>query len=538
MTSSLLPRRRKRAAVAVLAAVAAAVPVAGCGGSSGSSGGGGNAGADPAAFLPASAPVYVELQVRPTGDLAANAKTVAGKVLRTSDPAGKVVGWLDDAIGDKGASYEKDIAPWLGQRAGLALLGIGAGGHDPDVVLAVASKDDDAAQKFIDARAAGGKTETYRDVKYQYKASDDLAAAVVDHVVLAGTQKAFKSAVDARSGAKLADAGAFKSARDEVGTDGLGFLYADPVKFFNLFAGAASGSLSSSNAQGLKMFQGLLAGTGLQSVAASLNVARDAVQVDAAAVGLKGGASKAAGSGDGPGAAAAVPAGSWLSLGVGDVGGLAQQALRSSAVSGMTGGMDPETLLNGLKSQLGIDVQKDLLSWMGDAALFVRGTSKSSLNGALVVHSKDPAASRAAIPKLRKLLLGLNVKAGAVSSSGGVEGFSVREPSVPGGAIDIAAKDDKFAIAIGSGALRDALSGGDELGSTAPYKTAAGLLGGDTKPSLFLDTPQVVTLLSSFAGNDAKWAKAKPTLSTFGPAAAGLSKTDGAIHLKAAVSVP
>ena len=89
MTSSLLPRRRKRAALAVLAAIAAAVPVAGCGDSSGSSGGGGNAGADPAAFLPASAPVYVELQVRPSGDLAANAKTVAGKVLRTSDPAGR-----------------------------------------------------------------------------------------------------------------------------------------------------------------------------------------------------------------------------------------------------------------------------------------------------------------------------------------------------------------------------------------------------------------------------------------------------------------
>lgn len=537
MTSSLLPRRRKRAVVAVLAAVAAAVPVAGCGDSSGSSGGGGNAGADPAAFLPASAPVYVELQVRPSGDLATNAQTVAGKILRTSDPAGKVVGWLDDAIGDKGASYEKDIAPWLGQRAGLALLGMGASSHDPDIVLAVASKDDDAAQKFVDARTSGGKAETYRDVKYQYKASDDLAVAVVDHVVLAGTEKAFKSAVDARSGAKLADSAAFKSARGAVGTDGLGFLYADPLKFFNVFAGAASGSLSAGNAQGLKVVQQLLAGTGLQSVAASLNVAKDAVQIDAAAVGLKAGAAKSASGGDGPGAAAAVPAGSWLSVGIGDVGGAVQNALKSSAASGVTGGMDPETLMNGLKSQLGVDVQKDLLSWMGDAALFVRGTSKSSLSGALVVHSKDPAASRAAVPKIRKLLDGLGVKAGAVSSSGGTVGFSIRQRSVPGGSIDVAAKDDKFVIAIGSGAAQDALAGGASLGSTEPYKTAAGLLG-DTKPSLFLDTPQVVKLLSSFAGNDDKWAKAKPTLDTFGPAAAGLSTTDDVVHLKAAISVP
>ena len=104
---------------------------------------------------------------------------------------------------------------------------------------------------------------------------------------------------------------------------------------------------------------------------------------------------------------------------------------------------------------------------------------------------------------------------------------------MPGGAIDVAAKDDKFVVAIGSGAAKDALSPAALAGRPDPYRTAAGLLG-DTKPSLFLDTPQVVTLLSSFAGNDAEWAKAKPTLDTFGPAAAGLTKTDDAVHLKAA----
>ena len=56
-----------------------------------------------------------------------------------------------------------------------ALMGLSARSDDPDIVLAVASKDDDAAQKFVDARVKDGRTETYRDVKYQYKASDDLA---------------------------------------------------------------------------------------------------------------------------------------------------------------------------------------------------------------------------------------------------------------------------------------------------------------------------------------------------------------------------
>src|SRR4051795_6825166 len=116
MASPLLHRPRSRT-LAVLAAAAAAVPVAGCGDSS--SAGGGNAAADPASFLPASAPVYVEAQVRPGGDLKANVQTVGGKILRTDDPGGKLVGLIDRKLRDVGAIYAKDIEPWLGQRAGL-----------------------------------------------------------------------------------------------------------------------------------------------------------------------------------------------------------------------------------------------------------------------------------------------------------------------------------------------------------------------------------------------------------------------------------
>jgi uncharacterized protein DUF3352 len=529
MTSSLLPR----SLAALVAAAAVALPIAGCGDSSGGSGGG-NAGADPAAVLPASAPVYVEAQVRPEGDLKANATVVAGKILRTGDPGGKVVGWIDGALKDDGASYAKDIAPWLGQRAGLAITSVGAGGNDVDVVGAIASRDDDAAQKFIDSRK-GVAARTYRDVKYKYKADDDLALAVVDHAVVVGTEKGFKSAIDAQSGDKLADSAMFKKARAVVGTDGLGFAYADPGRLFDLAVGAASGTSVGGNAASLKAFKGLLTGSGLQSVAASLSVARDAVRVDAAAIGLK----TKAGKGDGPAAAAAVPAGSWLSVGVGDVGGTVASAIKSFGSAGATGGVDPETLLQGLKSQLGIDLQKDLLSWMGDAALFVRGTTADDLGGALVVKSKDPAASQASIGKLRTLLKALNVSVTSLRDApAGASGFSVKVGSSLPDRIEVAAKDDTFVVAYGKDALKDALSPPSPLGDSAPFKTAAGLLEG-AEPSLFLDTPQVVTLLASLAGDDDEdFRKAKPTLDTFGPAAAGVSSDGDVTRLKAAVSVP
>jgi hypothetical protein len=530
MRSSLLPRL----AVALAAVAAVAVPIAGCGDSSSSSSGGGNAGADPAAFLPASAPVYVEAQVQPTGDLKANATTIAGKILRTGDPAGKIVGLIDQGLKDDGASYAKDIAPWLGQRAGVAITGVGAGGEDPDVVAAIASRDDDAAQKFVDGRP-GGSSRTYRGVSYRYKADGDLAVAVVDHAVVVGTERGFKSAIDARAGDTLAESAVFKKARATVGTDGLGFAYADPGRFFDLAASAVSGTAAArANAAQLKMFKGLLTGSGLQSVAAKLDVASNALRIDAAAIGVKA----PVGGGDGPGAAAAVPAGSWLSIGVGDVGGTITKAIGSLGSSGATGGLDPETLMQGLKSQLGVDVNKDLLSWMGDAALFVRGTSMSDLGGALVVQSKDPAASQKAIGTLRKLLGSLNVKTGALSGAGssGASGFSISLGPLPSG-IDVAAKDDKFVIAYGKDALADALGGGNALGDSDPFKTAAGLLDG-AKPSLFLDTPQVVKLLSSVVGSDEGFQKAKPTLDVFGPAAAGVSSDGDVTRLKVAVAVP
>jgi hypothetical protein len=479
--------------------------------------------------------VYVEAQVQPDGELASNLKSVAGKILRTPDPGAKVVGWIDDALKDDGASFGKDVQPWLGQRAGLAVTAVGAGGDDVDVVAAVASKDDDAAKKFVDAEAGkGGVERTYQGVEYRYKADGDVAAAVVDGAVVVGTEKGFKSAIDAQKGGqKLADSAAFKKARDVVGTAGAGFAYADPGRFFDLAAGAAAGKLSQGNAQSLQAVKGLLTASGLQSIAASLNVAKDALQIDAAAIGVKA----TQGGGDGPGAAAAVPAGSWLSVGIGDVGGTFENVLKG--FGGAAGGISPDALLQGLKSQLGIDVQKDLLSWMGDAAVFVRGTTTKDVNGALVVTSKDPAASKAAIPKLRRLIEGAS-HSKVVALKGGVAGatgFSVDAGSSLPSTIDVATKDDKFVIAIGAGALRDAFSPPAKLGDSDPYRTAASLLG-DAKPSIFLDTPQVVKLLGSAAGGDEDFQKAKPTLDAFGPAAAGVSSSGDVTRMKAAVSVP
>jgi hypothetical protein len=168
--------------------------------------------------------------------------------------------------------------------------------------------------------------------------------------------------------------------------------------------------------------------------------------------------------------------------------------------------------------------------------VFVRGTSMRDLGGALVIDSKDPASSRRAIGKLRTVLTTFGVRSRPLKGVAGAEGLTLRAGKLPGGVL-LAAKGDKFVIAYGRAALKDALAGGATLGSTAPFKTAAGLLGG-AKPSLFLDTPQLVKLLGAVARGDQGFAKARPALEAFGPAAAGASTEGDVLRLKVAVAVP
>jgi len=524
MTLSFLPR--PRALALVVAAVA--LPVAGCGGASSSAGG--DAGADPASALPASAPLYVEAQVRPQGEQRTGAVAVGRKLLHTSDPAGKVIAMFDKAIRDKGASFEHDVDPWLGNRVGLAVTSL-RGQGEADYAVAIASKDDDKAKAFVAYRAQRDKAaeREYHGVKYAVDPRDHTAAAVLGHTVVVATEPAMKAAIDASKGDSLSEAKGFREARDAVGTDGLGFAYADPKRLFDAaLSGLSSGSGGATQAQALS---GLLGGSGLRSIAASLDVAPNALRLDAALVGAK---SVSTGAGDGPAAAAAAPADAWLSAGIGDLGGTLRKALAQQGSSGSFGGFSLDQLQRQLKGGLGVDLDKDFLSWMGDASLFVRGTSQSDLGGALVIASKDPAASRAAIAKIDKLLTTFGTTTQPLTGVAGAEGLTLDGPGST--RVEIAAKGDKFVIALGHGAVAAALGGGGTVGDTAAFKGAAALLEG-AKPSFFLDTPTAVKLLASFAGGKPDFQKAKPTLDVFGPAAAGMAKDGDTTHVKAAVGI-
>ena len=133
-----------RAIALSLICAVAALTATGCGESAGAGGD-----ADPAALVPASAPIYAEAAVQPTGERREDALAAAGKLLRTGDPAGKLRQLIDDGLAENGGglTWEKDFAPWLGEEAGVWASNLEA--QEPSWAVIVATKDAGAAETAL-----------------------------------------------------------------------------------------------------------------------------------------------------------------------------------------------------------------------------------------------------------------------------------------------------------------------------------------------------------------------------------------------------
>src|SRR5690242_18150905 len=99
-----------------LATAVAALVAAGCGGDDGGSG------SDPASIAPPNSPIFIDVAVQPEGDLQANLEGLAKNLAGIDDLGGLIVEQLENgaAPGDE-VDFEKEIAPWLGEHAGISL---------------------------------------------------------------------------------------------------------------------------------------------------------------------------------------------------------------------------------------------------------------------------------------------------------------------------------------------------------------------------------------------------------------------------------
>jgi hypothetical protein len=504
--------RIARRRLAVLAAAAFAVPIAGCGSSSSSSGGGAG---DPAKAIPASAPVYLEATIQPTGKQRTDLEAAGRKVLRTGDPAAKIKELIDKAAKKEGKSFDKDIKPWLGSKAAIAVTSMAAG--QPQFAVVVDSTDDAKARKLIEDDSSYKTKRSFEGTDYRFDPKDGTAGGVIKHYLVIASEPSFKQVATllGKGGDSLAGNKDLQAARAKVGGRP-GFAFVDLRGLVRTIAADGSANLGPTELAALdsvfKRFRAFGVGASADAQAVRLSVAS---------------LGPGSGTGRGPGAALPLeqaPGAAWLAFTQKDIGKTIAGVLQG-------GGTISDTIAQ-FEVASGLKLKEDLLSWMGDAAFFVEGDSLPALGGALVVQSTDPAKTRAAILKIKGLLRQFNQPVGA-TPPGTSPGFTLKVGArvAP---LQIGLAGSRFVIALGKTALRDAIQPTSTLGSKASFRSASGLLGATAKPSFYLDLQTVTRFIGLMAASSPSFQKAKPYLDAFTAAIGGGAggQTEIAIGLK------
>src|SRR5207248_3615428 len=87
-----------------------------------------------------------------------------------------------------------------------------------------------------------------------------------------------------------------------------------------------------------------------------------------------------------------------------------------------------------VRAATGLDLQHDVLSWIGDAAFFVSGETKKTIQGGVLIHSTDPSTSKATLAKIGRFAA--HARSGTKASSAripGATGFRLTDPTAPAG---------------------------------------------------------------------------------------------------------
>jgi hypothetical protein len=490
--------------IAVLSVTA--LPVAGCGGDE-------EAASGAAELAPAGAAFYGEFTIKPEGDQKRAVETILSKFPGGGQAGDKLKELIEKSLqeSDSGLSFEDDIEPWLGDEAGFFVSGLDPSAGFKATAVLVATEDEDQALKALEKSAEGDLTrKSYNDVDYIMDESggDSNSAAVFDGFVVLGNEPGVKAAIDASKGdSKLSDDDGFKNALDGASDDRLGLFYLNSPELTK--------TLQQQGAPLPESFKRFLE----EPFVATLDADDDGVLFEANIPEEIGKAF--AFMGQGSELLADMPADSWLAMGQTDFGKLLDFYV--DAFAGAAGGRD--AIEQQFLAATGLDLQKDVIGWMGDFGVFVRGTSVSELDGALVIETSDEAASKRFIDALERLARTQgqgDVQIGPLSAPGGGEGFTAQGNGLPK-PIHVFQRGGRVVFAYGDGAARDAVDARDKLGDSPEFTSTRDSLG-DYDVSLYVLMQPILALAESAgAGAEADYQQAKPYLEAITALVAGTS---------------
>jgi Protein of unknown function (DUF3352) len=469
-----------------LAALAVAVvAAAGCGDTSGPA-------SAASELVPAGIVAYGEITLDPEGDQRQAIDTILSKFPGDRRAVDRMKALIDHALGESSGhlSYDKDVEPWLGDEAAFFAGGLGENGELDASAALVAATDEGKARDALE-KSAEGQTEnhTYKGVDYLTDESGE-AGAVFDGFLMIGNEAGVKAVIDAGKGGRtLSEDDTFTKATEHAATDRLGLLYVNSRAFAEQ---AQRGGVPLAGSLGEYLKQPLV----VTAVAKPDGIVLEST--------LRGEQAKALPFSGQSTLLISMPADTWLAVGQKDLGKLLNVYVE--AIGGVLGGR--AAVDRQFKAMTGLDLEDDVLSWMGDYGVFVRGTTLSDLGGALIVETSDEAASERFLTALKRLAKGEGERVAPLSAPRGATGFTLANRSIAA-PIDAFVKDGKVVFAYGDDAARDAVSPAATLGDSPDFKALRDSLG-DYDVSLYVLTKPILDLIdSTSAGSDSGWQEAR-----------------------------
>jgi hypothetical protein len=495
--------------LALLAALAAAV-VAGCGGSGDSSSGG----SDPATLAPPTAPVFIDFTIHPEGATKTNIEELAKKLAGIDDLGGLIVTELESSASEEGeeVDFEKEVEPWLGERAGLFLQeyeeedfeGYGA---------AIQTEDEDEAQAFVDKQVENSDESaedgSYEGVDFKVQEDETTIGVFDDFVVFAENEAIFKSMVDASGGENLQAEDAFASAIDNAPDESAADVFVD-----------IGGLIEEAGNEIDANTQTFLDSLGIEpkeaTAVASVVPNSDNVELDIS--------SNVSGdnppSGDASELLGSLPGTSVAALASTEFGKRLNEGIEKIDKQGIPGEVPPNQLKKSLK-QAGIDLEA-IAGSIGDVGIYVTGNSEKTLAGALVMEAEDATQATNTVSNIGLFLRKAGVPGVTKVSEDGAAGFSIRSQELGRQPVVVAAKSDRIVIGYG---LASALSAFQEsnktLADNPAFEEAESALGG-TPITAFVDGHAALKLASAIVpSGEEEFEEAKKYLTKIDYLAAG-----------------
>ena len=493
----------KRALGSLTAAVLLTTVLAACGNSGGKS----NEAKKAAAMVPSTALAYVSMTVDPSNSQKSDIDGILAKFPKASKKTydGLKEDVLTKAVQKLGLNYQQDVKPWLGDELALAAL---PNTPNPSPVGLIKSTDDakataalQKAAKSPDFNAAYRLVNGYVVVVQKKDAGllDTIARQAGSSSTSLGSQDKFTRVVDKLSSDRLVTAWA----------DGHALLQLAKVQLSRQ-AGKAKINLS-----------------GIPDIGSA---AADLHAVDSGAV--LGGLVETPGTTGGGDMTITnnLPSDTLGAVSLWNIGGAFDSVLGAVLQSNPVASQD----LQKAQQSIGLDIRKDVLSWMhGEAVLAVGpATTGPTPDFALLVHATDPTAAQAAVGKVSSILeQRLGVKLDQRPAPGGGTMYVFPAPIRTGIQPAMALLGDRFILASSTDYLTRLSKGSGGFDGSKSFKDTLGSAEPGTQFQLVLQVSsirQYVEGLLTGASKQKYETDVKPWLDPFSAAALRVRK-DGSV---------